>query len=740
MPESPTHLTRWAGDGYPAEIPPVIYSGRPPSHARRPYPEQRLSSEDSLEPRHRPLRQQDIATRPNSWDVQDRQRKVSNHATRKSGKHRSLDARFNPWSVAFISMSVILGLACTQIANQLVINNGNYNIGAGLWWAGLFLIFIPIAVRLTMRGTARAERITLAVLLGAVLYVVKIQGSPQSFTFIDEYIHLRNTENILNTDHTFEYNPLLPTAAYYPGLAAVAATLVRLTGLSTFAAGLIIIGAARLLVSACIFLLAEKVTGSARAAGIASLVYVANPMFLFWSASFSYEDLALPLAFFVVWWLGKTRTTASYPAQLVTVISVFAVIFTHHISAFALTGILAIWVVAETIIRKPRADWRYVGAFTVLVGAISIIWFFFVARPASSYIISQNIMPALKEMRSLIVSHHADRQLYSGGDAPPLWYAMAGFVAVGVIMAALLPALWRAWILFTTKNVGNPLYRRTSLLVVSIIAASFPFTLLPRLTATGGATSSRTSEYVFAGLGCTLGVLAIEDVNFRVRYFSRVSQVINWLFAAWRGTVILVAMIVVIFIGEITIGSPYQQLLPPSSNSVGYPWLVPPDVISASIWAREHLGTYQTFATDYMDSLALATYGEENPGQANTVLPIFFSSSLSGISARTIRSIGVRYILVDWRMTYGLPTNPGDYYFSIWEPGSGHYTKPFPAPYLQKFISYSCSRIIYHSGPIEIFDVTAIENGTCIPKPLRVVSPHKAVSSRIGISRNRSSS
>jgi hypothetical protein len=742
MPESSIDLTQWVGDGDPAEIPSVIYPGQPPLHARRSSPGEGLSSETSLEPRHRPIQQRDIATRPNSWDLPDRQQKVSNHAMRKSGKHRSLErSRFNPWSAVLISLSVTLGLVGTQIANRLVINNGNYTIGVDFWWAGLFLIFIPIAVRLTMRGTGRGERIILAVLLGAVFYVVKVQGSPQAFTFIDEYIHLRNTENILKTGHTFGYNPLLPTAAYYPGLGAVAAALVRLTGLNTFVAGLIIIGVARLLVSTCIFLLAEKVTGSARAAGVASLVYVANPMFLFWSASFSYEDLALPLAFFVVWWLGKTRTT-SYPAQLVTVISVFAVIFTHHISAFALTGILAAWLVAEIIVRKPYTDWRYVAAFAVLAGVTSILWFFFVARPASSYIVSENVAPALKEMRAIIVSHHADRQLYTGGGnaPPPLWYAMAGFVAVGVTMAALLPALWRAWILFTTKNVGNPLYRRASLLVVSIIAASFPFTLLPRLTTTGGSISSRTSEYVFAGIGCTLGLLAIEGVNFQARYFSKVSRSINWLFAASRGTAILVTMIVAIFIGEITIGSPYQQLLPPSSNSAGFPWLVEPDVISASIWASEHLGTYQAFATDYMDSLALATYGEENPRPTDTVLPIFFSNSLNGISALTIRATGVRYILVDWRITYGLPTNPGDYYFSMWEPGAGHYTRPFPASYLQKFDSYSCSRLIYHSGPIEIFDVTTIENGTCVPQPLKTVSPRKAVSSDIGTSRNRNSS
>jgi len=41
--------------------------------------------------------------------------------------------------------------------------------------------------------------------------------------------------------------------------------------------------------------------------------------------------------------------------------------------------------------------------------------------------------------------------------------------------------------------------------------------------------------------------------------------------------------------------------------------------------------------------------------------------------------------------------------------------------------------------PIEIFDVTAAENETCVPELRKVVSPHKAVSARIGASRDGSS-
>ncbi len=149
--------------------------------------------------------------------------------------------------------------------------------------------------------------------------------------------------DILRTHRLFASNPLLPTATYYPGLAAVTAGFVHLTGLGPFASGLLIIGVARVLFSACFFLIAERVTGSGRAAAAASLVYAANPMFLFWAAAFSYENLALPLATFVVWWLGRTRRGRGRPALAVTALAIVAVAVTHHVVGLALSALLGAW-------------------------------------------------------------------------------------------------------------------------------------------------------------------------------------------------------------------------------------------------------------------------------------------------------------------------------------------------------------------------------------------------------------
>jgi hypothetical protein len=630
--------------------------------------------------------------------------------------------------VTLVVLSTALGLGCIQIADQRAFQGGHYTNNLELFWLGIFLIVLPISLRAMMRRTPRAERIALFLLLAAALYVVKVENSPYAFTYNDEFIHWLNTKNILDGDSIFQYNPLLPTAAYYPGLAALTASIVRLTGLSVFVSGLIVIGVTRMIIAACLYLAAEKVTGSSRAATLACILYAANPMFLFWSAQFAYEDLALPLAAFTVWWLYKTRGSESRAAQILTVLAIGAVTVTHHIAAFALTGILAIWFLAELAMRKPRELRRYVGPFTLLAGAGAAIWFFVLARPAFGYLINQNIHPALQEFGTLIQGRPS-RQLYSQGLSPPTWYKLLSFATIGTILLALAPALYYIWNTADSRRKHNALHLRAPITVAALIAISFPFTLLPRLTAVGGAVSARTSEYVFIGLGCTLGILAVEpafsrsgESNRFYRALGKLFRPVDFALTNWRGTLVLTMLLMVVFSGEIAIGNDYFEILPPANNSSGFPPVVEHDVIAASIWSRHHLGTNQPFASDFVDSLALATYGDENVEPEDYVYHIFFGDSLAGLPARLIKQRGIRYVLVDWRMTHGLPSNPGDFYFTQWEPNAGKYTKPFDPAYLKKFSRYSCARTVYDNGPIQIFDVASIADGSCAPKLLATKS------------------
>jgi hypothetical protein len=619
---------------------------------------------------------------------------------------RAKDAHFDRRWMSVVALCTALGLASVAVGDAASRQGYGYGKASVFFWLGLLLIFVPIAVRVLIPGTSRQERVTLIILLGVALYLVKILFSPDAFAFTDEYIWLRNTQEILRTQHVFGFNPLLPTAAYYPGLAALTAGLGDLTGLSPFASGVLIIGAARVLTSACFFLVAERVTGSGRAAAGASLVYAANPMFLFWSATFAYETPALSLAAFVVWWFGRTRRGTGLGALIATAIGIVAVIVTHHVVGFALAVLLGAWWLAERLTQRPTAARRSLGLVALVAGTTTLAWFFFVARPAASYLIYNNILPALQQTGSLLLGHIGPRQLFaSGGYTTPEWETVASFVAVGLLLLALPPALYLAW---RRRD-------RAPMAVAIVVAVAFPLSLVPRLALIGVAISGRSAEYIFFGLACVVGLLANEAALPR-RRFQHLRLPIRAALVGWRRTALATGLVTLVFIGDVTIGTAFYQQLPESSHPQGYPWTVQPDVISASQWAREHLGINQPFGANWIDSLALATYGDQNTVAEENVWPIFFSKVMNASVDRDIKATGVRYLLVDWRMTKGVPATPG-YYFSPQEPGAGQYKQTFPAAALQKFASAACTHLVYSSGPIQIFDVSRIENGSCLPVP-----------------------
>jgi len=196
-------------------------------------------------------------------------------------------------SLPLIALLGSLGLLMVSVANAL--SRATLTETSLIYWAGLLLIALPIFYKLSSKQPSYRERLVLVLLLGLFLYGVKVVHDGIYFTFTDEFVHAYNAESIAQHHHLYYFNSIIPTTAHYPGLEGATSSLMTLTGLSSYGAGTILVGVARLVFMAALFFLFARLSGSARGAGIGVAIYTGSSNFLYWGAQFSYESLSLPL-------------------------------------------------------------------------------------------------------------------------------------------------------------------------------------------------------------------------------------------------------------------------------------------------------------------------------------------------------------------------------------------------------------------------------------------------------------
>jgi hypothetical protein len=191
---------------------------------------------------------------------------------------------------------------------------------------------------------------------------------------------------------------------------------VKVTGLSTYAAGTILVGAARLTLIGGLFLLFERIGGSARTAGVASAIYTTNFNFLFWGAQFSYESLALPLlvvVFVMIVEREKTPATLIGEWAVPLIVAIAAIVVTHHLTSYALFVVLVLLAgIAWWFARdwEPPNPWPYALLTLLLI----VLWLAVVAGETVSYL-SNPLSEAVEALGKTIAGESAPRGLFQGG-------------------------------------------------------------------------------------------------------------------------------------------------------------------------------------------------------------------------------------------------------------------------------------------------------------------------------------
>jgi glycosyltransferase involved in cell wall biosynthesis len=534
--------------------------------------------------------------------------------------------------IAPLTLLAAAGLLLVALSDAFSRSGGP--AAAPLLWAGLAVILLPCTLRLSASSPNRGERVALVLLTGVALYLVKVLRDPFAFTYGDELVHQYNVQAILSSGGLLGRNPILAVTPLYPGLEAFTASLSSLTGLSTFTCGLLVAGLARVILMLALFLFAATVTGSSRIAGLAAVLYAAAPNFLFFTAQFSYESLALPLALVVGLATVRARPSAGPWRRswaVLALLAALAVAATHHITSFALVAFLVGLCVLPT-----RGRFRRPWALALAAVAAVAGWQALVAGRTIDYL-SPIVSDALRDTLRTAAGEAAPRQLFhsASGTLAPGWEHMVGIGSI-LLIVVLLPfgavLLWR-------RNGRSP-----AAVMMALATIGYLGTLGLRFVPTAWETGARASEFLFIGVAvvAAVGGLAIVD---------RLSPWLRWTAVA--------AAAALLFAGGVVGGSsPERRLAHPYRVAAQGAALDPPGVAVAR-WVRTVLGTGSAVAAEDADANLLLVQGDQarvvtgvNPPISGLDPPIdavLATATLYRWQLDVLKQLDVRYVVIDRR-------------------------------------------------------------------------------------------
>ena len=110
---------------------------------------------------------------------------MSSRASRAGLRHRLAASAPSPLALIFLAAAV--GLVLCAWTNALSREGGDPT--QLVYWAGVLLIVVPIAARVSREDVSLRERFWLVALFGLSLYAIKVVRDPFLFTFPDEPIH-----------------------------------------------------------------------------------------------------------------------------------------------------------------------------------------------------------------------------------------------------------------------------------------------------------------------------------------------------------------------------------------------------------------------------------------------------------------------------------------------------------------------------------------------------------------------
>lgn len=517
---------------------------------------------------------------------------------------------------------------------------------------------------------------------------------PTQFVYHDEIIHQQLVQSIDTTGHLFGPNSILPVIPYYPGTEITTSAVQQLTSLQIHPAGMLALVVARVIMILALIRIVQLVSRSTTVACLAAVIYAANPQFVSFLSFFSYQSMALPLAFLAVYVFARRDPARGLLGLIPAGAAVLAVAVTHHLTALGLVVLFWSWLIFAALKRKRVGQ---LLSMCLVATAIIGAWTW-VARSQVVPYIGQIVTGDSTTVLSLVEGRSSHQFFTNSADShAALWEIAMSLGAVLIIGIALLPALWH--------GVRRIKVLPAKALVLLVVAAGYPIWPLGHLTGPTSEAADRASAFLFVGIGYAGASWFYDIVYTAQRHRRRVN-------ARWAIIVLSVALSICL-VGDTIVGAgqnwgygPGPYMVAADNRSIDYV------AMSAGYWEAANLRPGGRAISDRDNALIAQTYGRLKvlteagtktlEGPASTLL--LSSSSASDVGVMCADR--VQYLIADRRLASGLPnygtyTDSGEYL-------QGTRTAPPPASALTKFDIVPGAERIYDNGSIRIYELKAV--------------------------------
>jgi hypothetical protein len=523
-----------------------------------------------------------------------------------------------------------------------------------LFWLGMLLAVVPVACLILARVTGTVSRLWAIGLLALITAFPKYLRNPTAPLYHDEYAHWHQAQEVLATGHLFRPNNIIPIVQYFPGTSALMASVQRLSGLSTWSAGQLVVLAIHVSSLYAVYILAATHLRSERAAAIAALVYGLNPSALYFDTQYAYESVSIGM---FLWTLalgslaarGRTPGIRRRYLAAALLCSVSCVV-THHLTTLALLGVLLLIALVVTIRARRAApaatpDPDRAGVWwTLLLGTVGVaaLWVGLFARPTIDYL-RPYVGSTIGQLTHIAGKGGSGGRQVLAASVEPLWER--GFTALAPLSAAVV-CLVGVRLLYRRRGTPGAL-RSSTLAFVGFGLVYFPS--VPFILAPSGAEGARRS-WAFTYLGVALiFALVATTAPLRVSPPAAVSR-----FAAPAVQLAIgLGLVVIVLIGNVgaSLNDPYR---------FPGPFLWGSDTRSYTPEAKtvgEMLGAQPgpvRVVTDRYTGLSLAGYGGVDVAQPSTGFPVWQLFEETGApSPRLVQELvtsDYTYLVVDVRM------------------------------------------------------------------------------------------